>query len=105
MHLQEDLLHDVLALCGIQRNPKGDGKNLFAKPANHQLKGPFVAPLQSQNKLIIVHDSVLYGFRHRSRNKVQYFLGFMTAVRTGVTPGIGIACSEFKPNRYQRKNR
>jgi len=36
-----------------------------------------------------MHDSVLYGFRHRSEKKVQYFLGFMAAAETGVIQNIG----------------
>jgi hypothetical protein len=44
--LQKNLLHDVLALLDVKRDPKSDGKDLFAKPANQQLKRPFIAPLQ-----------------------------------------------------------
>jgi hypothetical protein len=36
-----------------------------------------------------MYNSVLYGFRHRSGEKVQYFLGFMAAAGTGVNIGIG----------------
>jgi hypothetical protein len=36
-----------------------------------------------------MYNSILYGFRHRSGKKVQYFLGFMAAAGTGVIPDIG----------------
>ena len=46
MDLQENLLGNVLALFGVEGDPKGDGKNFLAKPVNQQLKRPFIAPLQ-----------------------------------------------------------
>jgi hypothetical protein len=71
--LQKNLLNDVLALFSVKGDPEGNGKNLFTKTTDQQLKCPFIAALQPKDQFLVVNDSVLYGFRHRSEKKVQSF--------------------------------
>jgi hypothetical protein len=49
------------------------------------LKGPFITPLKPENQFLVVHDPVLYGFRHQSADKVQSVIG---SGGSGETDGI-----------------